>query len=39
MSRLNRFVCPEVFVLLAFCFTLSAPAMSQTSLETVRGIE
>ena len=38
VSRLNRRACLEVFVALAFCFTLSTPAMSQASLETVRGI-
>ena len=38
MSRLNGCACLEVFVVLTFCFTLSAPAMSQTSLETVCGI-
>ena len=38
MGWLNGWACLEVFVVLAFCFTLSAPAMSQTSLETVCGI-
>lgn len=38
VSRLNRRACLEVFVALAFCFTLSTPAMSQASLEMVRGI-
>ena len=38
MGRLNGWACLEVFVVLAFCFTLSEPAMSQTSLETVCGI-
>ena len=38
MGRLNGWACLEVFVVLAFCFTLSESAMSQTSLETVCGI-
>ena len=38
MGRLNGWACLEVFVVLAFYFTLSEPAMSQTSLETVCGI-
>ena len=38
MSRFDRFVCFEMFALLAIRFMLSAPAMSQSSLETVREI-
>ena len=38
MSRLNRYACLETFAVLSFCYTLSMLAVSQTSLETVRGI-
>ena len=38
MSRLNRFVRLETLAVLAISFMLSAPAMSQASLETVREI-
>ena len=38
MSRLNLCAGLEMLAVLALCFTLSVPALSQTSLETVRGI-
>ena len=36
MSRFKRFVCLETLPVLAISFMLSAPAMSQASLETVQ---
>ena len=36
MSRFKRFVCLEMLPVLAISFMLSAPAMSQASLETVQ---
>ena len=38
MSRSIRCADLEVLAVLVFCLTLSAPALSQTSLETVRGV-
>ena len=38
MIRGNRFVCLETLAVLTISFMLSAPAMSQASLETVREI-
>ena len=38
MSRSIRCADLEVLAVLVFCLTLSAPALSQTSLDTVRGV-